>query len=97
MPYVDKYQGIHLEPIECAMRGLDPEDGTPMEGYTADAVKSMHWPGGAPAANAQPQGQQHRDEVLYRMGLIEYYFSKPLDGSRADYDTYAQQYVKEHR
>jgi len=97
MPYVDKYKGLYLEPLECAVRGLSPEDGTPMEGYTADSLKALHWPGGAPETNAQPQGQQHRDEVLYRMALIDHYFSKPNDISDRGFDDYAKKYVKEHR
>lgn len=97
MPYVDKHKGIHLEPLECAVRGLDPEDGTPMEGYTADSIKALHWPGGAPDANAQPQGQQHRDEILYRMALIDYHFSDHRDGSAQAFDDYAKKYVKEKR
>lgn len=97
MPYVDKYKGIHLEPLECAVKGLDPEDGKPMDGYTAAALILEHWAGGAPLANAQPQGQQHREEILYRMGLIEYYFSRPMDISEKGFDDYANRYVKEHR
>jgi hypothetical protein len=97
MPYVDKYKGIYLEPLECAVRGLDPEDGTPMEGYSADSLKELHWPGGAPMANAQPEGQKHRDEVLYRMALIDYYFTAPSFATAEDYDQYARKYVKERR
>lgn len=97
MPYVDKYKGIHLEPLDCAARGLDPEDGTPMEGYTADSLKALHWPGGAPDANAQPQGQLHRDEVLYRMALIDYYFSLEKDRSPDAFNFYAKEYVRVKR
>jgi hypothetical protein len=97
MPHVDKYKGIHLEPLECAVKGLDPEDGSPMDGYTADALKSLHWPAGAPLANSQPQGQQHRDEILYRMALIDYYFSDNRDRSLQAFDDYAMKYVREKR
>jgi hypothetical protein len=97
MPYVDKYKGIHLDPLECAVKGLDPEDGTPMDGYTADSIKALHWPGGAPGANSHPEGQKHRDEILYRMALIDYYFSDNYDKSPEAFDAYAKKYVKEKR
>lgn len=97
MPYVDKYAGIHLEPAECAARGLSPEDGTPMTGFAAEPIKQRHWPNGVPDANAQPQGQQHRDEVLYRMALIDYFFSDAPDRTVKAFDAYARAYVKERR